>query len=335
MNTGKVVRYKNTDVPRQSGEVGRIRILKGPDQGAIFVIKDSSVVIGRGEEVDLRIRDLKSSRSHARLDYTKEGWVMSDLGSANGIFFQGEYIRKFALTSEEHFTIGETICEFLVSHESTQMLIAPLRNAEEVSRQDEALSRQKVRVQNLGKTVQASTGAADKKKSNPRTLLLLAACAGIYLYMDSSSSPSKPAATAKKADVAGGEADRSLASYLPSGVTKDIEKTADQYYWQGFREYTKGNYLRAKEDFGLALQVDPSNERARHYLMSSDKENNDEIKRLIASGNKAKLIGHNAAAKGYYETAMRHMYNDRANPDYIECEEALKALDKDSSGGGV
>ena len=165
---------------------------------------------------------------------------------------------------------------------------------------------------------------------------MIAALAGLYFYLgDGDQKPAAPKA-AKKVAVDGSnpeDADRSLASYLPTTVTKDVEKTADQYSWQGFREYTKGNYLRAKEAFGLALQVDPSHEKARHYLASAEKENTDEIKRLIESGNKAKLVGHYGAARGYYETAMRHMYNDRANPDYVECEDAIKALDNPKVGG--
>lgn len=321
----KVFRYKESDVPRQSGEVGRLRVLKGSDQGSIFVVKDSSISIGRGEEVDLKIRDLKASRAHARLDFTKEGWVMSDLGSSNGIFFQGEYIRKFGLRSGEHFTIGETIFEFLVSHEATSILVAPLKDANEVHRQDQALAKQKIRVQNLGKSVKAGVSVANaQKKNSPLTLILLTLGAGAYLFLDQQG-PKVPTKVVKKADPA--NEDRSLASYLPSSVTKEVEKTADQYYWQGFREYTKGNYLRAKESFELALQVDPSHEKSRHYLASAEKENTDEIKKLIASGNKAKLVGRISEARGYYETAIRHLYNDRANPDYVECVEALKALD--------
>ncbi len=333
----KVIKHKTTDLPRQTGEVARIRTIRGPDLGTVFVITDSSVTIGRGEECDLQIRDLKSSRSHARLDYTNDGWVMNDLGSANGIFFQGEYIRKFALKNGDHFTLGDSIFEFLASHELAKLPTAPLKDGEEVARQDEALARQKIRIQNLGKAVKTgAAGGAGKKKTNPRTLILLAAGAGLYFYMDSMEQKAPPPKPKKVAADGSnpGEDGRTLASYLPGTVSKDVEKTADQYYWQGFREYTKGNYLRAKDSFSLALQVDPNHEKARHYLASAEKENTDEIKRLLESGNKAKLVGHYTAARGYYETAMRHLYNDKENPDYIECEEALKALDERSKAGG-
>ena len=331
MSEVKLLKYRTADVPRQPGEFGRLRILKGAEVGATFVLKASSVTIGRGEEVNIIIGDLKASRSHARLDFTKDGWVMSDLGSANGIFFQGEYIRKFNVRSGEHFTIGETIFEFLISDEMTRALTAPLRDGKEVERLDMALAQKKLKVQSLGQQKKAapSVMAAGKPKSNPRALILLGIGAAIYFYMDSQDQAAKKpkAAVAAKAEAINTpDEDRSLASYLPSTVSKDVEKTAEQYYWQGFREYMKGNYMRAKDSFELALQVNPSHEKARHYLASAQKENEDEIKRLIVSAKKAKLIGRYQDARGNCETALRHLYNDRANPDYADCAEILKDL---------
>lgn len=325
MSELKVLKYRSSEVPRQSGEVGRLRILKGADVGATFVLKASSVTLGRGDEVNIVIGDLKASRTHARLDFTQEGWVVSDLGSANGIFFQGEYIRKFGIRSGEHFTLGETIIEFLVSDEKSRILLAPPKDPNEVERQDMALAHQKIKVQNLAHGAQVA-----KKKTSPRSLLLMAAAVGVYFYLDSQNSSKapkpEPKPIASKDGTVPADEDRALASYLPSSVSKDVEKTADQYYWLGFREYMEGNYLRAKDNFELALQVNPAHEKARHYLASVEKEKEDEIKRLIEGARRAKLVGRSQDAKGDCETALRHLYNDRANPDYADCAEILKDI---------
>ena len=324
----RLLKYRTPDVPRQDGELGRLRILKGAEVGAIYVLKSPSVILGRGDEANIIIGDIKASRSHARLDYTVDGWVMSDLGSANGIFFQGEYIRKFNLRSGEHFTLGETVFEFLLGNENTRALTAPLKDAAELERQDMALAKKKV---DLHARVKVSS--APNKKGNLRTLLLLGGVGAAYFFMfgqDPGNSAQKKSVAAKK-NGAAEEEDRGLASYLPGTVNKEVEKTAEQYYWQGFREYMKGNFLRAKESFELALQVNPSHDRARHYLASVNKENADEIKSLIASAKKAKLIGHVQSAKGFCETALRHLYNDQANPDYADCAEILKEM---KAGGG-
>src|SRR5690606_24086654 len=107
-------------------------------------------------------------------------------------------------------------------------------------------------------------------------------------------------------------ANRGLAAYLPPGVGREAAKSAEQSYWEGFREYREGHYLRAKEHFELALQVNPAHELARFYLKSAEKEIGDEIKRMIAAAQKATVAGRLREAKGYYETAMRAMYHDRS-----------------------
>ena len=333
MSSTKVLRYRNNEVPRQSGEVGRLRVIKGPDQGVIYLVKASSVTLGRGEEVDILINDLKASRSHARLDFTTEGWVMSDLGSANGIFFHGQYVRNFPVVSGEHFTIGESIFEFFDANESTRVLTAPLRPAAEVDHMDQALAAQRMKIQGFSKAAhEAQPANAGKKK--PPIVLIVAGLAGIYFcfddikaFIDPPTNQKPPAQQVKKEE---GEHE-ALSSYLPVGVSRDVEKTAEQYYRQGFREFREGNYLRAKAQFELALQVNPSHQQARHYLLGSEKEIENEIKLMIGAAQKATVAGRLREAKGYYETAMRLMYYDRSNPDFIECEEAANKIKNELS----
>lgn len=331
MSANKAQRYLKHDLDRQPGEVARLRVLKGPDQGSVYILKSSTAVLGRGEDVDVRISDLKSSRAHARLDYTTSGWMVSDLGSANGIFFQGEYIRKFPLKSGEHFSIGETILEFLGSHESTQVLMAPMRSGREVDTQDRSLSNQKVKVKSYAQpTVLTQPQQANAKKLNPRTLLMLAALAGIYFMMDEGdpqgTAPKAAAKKEKKKD------ERDVASEDSEVVDRSIRKTAEQYYRQGFREYRERNYLRAKQQFELALQVNPNHELSRHYLGIAEQEIIKEIKKMINAAQKAVIAGRLKEAKGYYQAAMRLMYQDQTNPDYIECEDAIKKINEDLEG---
>jgi tetratricopeptide (TPR) repeat protein len=154
---------------------------------------------------------------------------------------------------------------------------------------------------------------------------------GLDFIADFLPAPPKKLASKKQKDEKKDEPERSLSSYLPTEVNGEVARTAEQYYKQGFREYRLGNYVRARESFELALQVNPAHERARFYLANAIKENDSEIKRLIAQARRAKDIGRLKEAQGYFETAMRHMTQDANNPDYVECEEALKNI----KAGGV
>ena len=54
------LKFKSTTVPRQNNEQSRFKVVKGPDYGSVFVITGQTATIGRGEENDVVISDLKA-----------------------------------------------------------------------------------------------------------------------------------------------------------------------------------------------------------------------------------------------------------------------------------
>jgi CRP-like cAMP-binding protein len=68
---------------------------------------DRSATIGRSAENDITITDLSVSRSHAKISLQKSSWFVEDLGSANGIVFDGERVDKAELHPGASFLLGE------------------------------------------------------------------------------------------------------------------------------------------------------------------------------------------------------------------------------------
>lgn len=321
----RVLRYRDANVPRQQGEVARLRVLKGPDQGLTIVITQSSVVLGRGEEVDVGVSDLKISRKHVQIHYTPEGWLITDLGSSNGIFYQGQYLRKVNVQSGDHFTLGETMFEFLLGSEQTRVLTSPFKNAQDLQKNDEQLASQRARVQLLSQPAKIVDRAASVKKNSSRTLILVAALAAAYFFMEEEASMP----TSKKKVKKGSEEETGVASQVERPqVDPEVEKTSEMYYKAGFREFTQNNFLRAKAQFELSLQVNPSHGLARKYLKQSEHEISLQVKKVIQSAQKEESAGRLKSAKGLYETAQRLLYFDRTSPDFVECEEAIRRIDK-------
>src|SRR4051794_5511213 len=108
---GNAVRFKQTNVPRQQGEQARLKVVQGPDYGAIYVLVAGRATIGRGEDNDVLISDLKASRLHAEFTLTQVGWLVRDKGSANGIMFNGKATREAKLKTGDTITLGETTLE--------------------------------------------------------------------------------------------------------------------------------------------------------------------------------------------------------------------------------
>ncbi len=65
------------------------------------------MIIGRDPTADLFIDNLAVSRKHARLSWQRGGFVLEDLGSANGTEVNGESISRAELAAEDRIRIGK------------------------------------------------------------------------------------------------------------------------------------------------------------------------------------------------------------------------------------
>ncbi len=76
-------------------------------------IKKHDVLIGRGEECDLRIPSEMVSGEHARIHETSRGWALSDLDSHNGTKLNGRYITEPLLIFDgDMITFGDRVFMF-------------------------------------------------------------------------------------------------------------------------------------------------------------------------------------------------------------------------------
>ncbi len=87
--------------------------------------------IGRAEDNDLRLTDPKVSRHHARIERKGADYVLTDLGSANGTYVEGQRLTEpHTLEQGERFTIGDTEITYLEpgqAFEDTLTMPAPSR----------------------------------------------------------------------------------------------------------------------------------------------------------------------------------------------------------------
>lgn len=58
-----------------------------------------TVIIGRASDCDLVIPNPYVSHHHARITWTEDGWLLEDMGSANGLSIRGMHTRSVLLTS--------------------------------------------------------------------------------------------------------------------------------------------------------------------------------------------------------------------------------------------
>lgn len=87
--------------------------LTGLDTGRTFALAEAKTDIGRGTEVDLRIRDRAVSRAHARILREGSAFTVQDLGSPNGVFVNGHRVKRNSrLRDGDVIELGQTILRF-------------------------------------------------------------------------------------------------------------------------------------------------------------------------------------------------------------------------------
>ncbi|MBL7716040.1 MAG: FHA domain-containing protein [Bdellovibrionales bacterium] len=337
-------------MPRQNGEVGRLRVVQGADSGATFVLFGSEISLGRGEENDVQVPDLKMSRRHVVLKYMAGGWAFQDQGSANGVMKNGQWVRQDQIRSGDVIQVGETTFEFMSADASTGMIIAPPRTLEQIKSEADAFDQQRAKVRAMG-GIYGPLPGANGSRPNPleekstgrkggfdlndpamkkRLLVYGGAALGLYFFLfdDSGQQQKRPQQPAKKEE-------RTLASLLPPGETLSHPK-AEMFFKDGFREYTAKNYVRARQQFETVLQVQPTHGLAEFYLKKCDQEIEELVKYHLDSGKKNLEFGRYRQAKGHFETVLRTLYRDQSNKSYQEAkgryEETLKRMKGEGKG---
>jgi MoxR-like ATPase len=86
--------------------MAKLEILGGPDAGRTYEIGGGRLIVGRGEECDVRINEGSISRQHAALECLDGVWFVEDMKSANGVFVNGAQITRSAVTGRTTIQFG-------------------------------------------------------------------------------------------------------------------------------------------------------------------------------------------------------------------------------------
>ena len=85
----------------------------GVGMGARYALSDTPVVLGRGNDCDIRINDHSVSRRHARIQPGADGYYAVDLQSTNGTFVNDVPASICKLKDGDYLRVGNCIYRFL------------------------------------------------------------------------------------------------------------------------------------------------------------------------------------------------------------------------------
>jgi pSer/pThr/pTyr-binding forkhead associated (FHA) protein len=80
----------------------------GPDCNRWISLSDKEIIVGSAEDCDLRLNDRKISKHHMAVRMAARGFLVRDLESRNGTFFQGVRVGEIAVPPGTTVLIGES-----------------------------------------------------------------------------------------------------------------------------------------------------------------------------------------------------------------------------------
>lgn len=105
-----------TIVMEEPSSLPRLEVSSGPQRGLVFDLVRERMVVGRagqGHSWDITLQDRGVSRPHAEILKQNDGFVLKDLGSANGTLVNGATLTDpHPLTEGDAITFGEAVLVF-------------------------------------------------------------------------------------------------------------------------------------------------------------------------------------------------------------------------------
>jgi signal transduction histidine kinase len=101
-------------------------VIRGADQGSRFELTEAAVRVGRDPSNTIQVHDTEVSRHHAEIRRTENDYAISDLGSSNGTFVNGQRVRSYRLNSGDQLQVGRTLMLYTAPAEEPQEDLADI-----------------------------------------------------------------------------------------------------------------------------------------------------------------------------------------------------------------
>ncbi len=246
---------KKLEAPKDAGKHFRLLCLTGKNKGIAYFMTGKRLVMGRHENCDIQILDTKSSREHAELTKVGEKYVLTDLGSQNGIIVNDLKVNQHTLADGDKVIVGQTVYKYSIFINKKVELVD---DDEDEDDDDEE-------------------STTEKKPAGNRIVILVAILIGAFFFLGEEE---KPVAVKKTI----GDSSAGLGAGITQGVAdtsremdSELEKKVDTILHRGLREYREGNNFRAIEEFNLALILNPRSGRAAFYLEKAKQKLDEDV----------------------------------------------------------
>jgi hypothetical protein len=300
--------FKHFEAPKEEGIYHRLVCLTGKNKGQAYFLLGKRVVLGRSDKADIRILDIKSSREHAEIIKVGKDYVLTDLGSQNGVVVNDLKIKQHILNEGDKVIIGQTIYKF------NKIEVKPT-----IVNKDVALKKS-------GDDDEEEYEEEEQPKSGKLNIVLvLIALGGIAIVMmgDGGNDSSSKKKTKSKYNVEEMAGSAAVAMQGERKRDKNVQDKMNIYFQKGLREFREGNYFRAMSEFEHALAWSPSDPQAQFYLRKTQEALDKMIDELMLKGRRDEEALKFQSASVSYCQILRLLYRYPEDARYKEAKELL------------
>lgn len=245
MKNSAVKISKDLTVPSKEGVHYRLLCLTGKNKGTSYYLSGKRAVMGRGDEADVQVLDAKSSRAHAELKKVGEKYVVTDLGSQNGIVINDLKVTQHQLVDGDKIIIGQTVFKYSVHNNKALSVVEDDDDLEEYEDDEDEKSTKKPK------------SKEKEKKSRKRLFMIIAVFGLIYFVLDGTeTTPKKKKPVGNPEDIT--ETLNMVYNEQKKIEDKDTRDKVQTFIHRARREYREGNYFRAIEELNLCLILAPN-----------------------------------------------------------------------------
>lgn len=299
---------KHFEVPKEPGAHYRLICLTGKNKGMAYFLTGKRVVLGRSEKADVRVHDIKSSREHAEIAKVGKDYVITDLGSQNGIVVNDLKIKQRVLSQNDKVIIGKTVYKFgVVQVKESEKEVVDISDPESEEQGDES----------------------EEPKSKLTLILGVVALLAIGLMFIEDDGSALPEAGNEQAKYKVNELSDPFISSLKQKRAEDKKnkEKLNIYFRKGLREFREGNFFRAISEFEHALSWSPNDALAQFYLRKTKEALDKSIEEMFikAKRDEESLKYQNAAVS--YCGILRLLYRYPDDERYKNAKESISVLE--------
>ncbi|MFT6068555.1 MAG: pSer/pThr/pTyr-binding forkhead associated (FHA) protein [Bacteriovoracaceae bacterium] len=246
MKSSAVKISKDLSVPTKEGVHYRLLCLTGKNKGTSYYLSGKRAVMGRGDEADVQVLDAKSSRAHAELKKVGEKYVVTDLGSQNGIVINDLKVTQHQLIDGDKIIIGQTVFKYSVHNNKALSVVEDSEDEDDEEEYEEE------------KTSRKPKSKEKEKKSRKRLFMLIGVLGLVYFLLDGNDTGSKKKQKTTESPEDITETLNMVYNEQKKIEDKDTRDKVDTFIHRARREYREGNYFRAIEELNLCLILAPN-----------------------------------------------------------------------------